>query len=62
MFCYIFVSGPVKQHHPTHTSTRFQLIDQTETIDRRSEEERTTEYFKDVLTTLGIRLFLFMSR
>lgn len=43
MFCYIFVSGPVKQHPSTHASTIFLLINQTEAIDRRSEEERTTE-------------------
>lgn len=43
MFCYRFVSGPVKQHHPTYASTRFLPTYQTEAIDRRSEEERTTE-------------------
>lgn len=69
MFCYRFVSGPVKQHHPTHASTRFLPINQTEAIDRRSEEERTTEegkeinqYLKDVSTTPGKRFFLLMSR
>lgn len=43
MFCYRFVSGPVKQHHPTHVLARCLPINKTEAIHNRSEEERSTE-------------------
>lgn len=42
-FFYRYVSGPIKQPHPTHVSTRFLPINQTEAIDSPYEEERTTE-------------------
>lgn len=54
MFYYRFMSSPIKQHHPSHLSTWFLPINQTE----EEEEEHTTEegkrnqYLKYVLTAL----------
>lgn len=43
MFCYRLMSGPINPHQPIHLSTRLLPINQTEAIDSRSEDERSTE-------------------
>lgn len=69
MFCYRFTSDPINPHQPIHVSTRLLTTNQMEAIDSRSEEERQTEErsrnlqtIQSCLTTLGIRLYLLMSR
>lgn len=71
MFCYKFTSDPINPHQPIHVSvsTRLLTTNQMEAIDSRSEEERLTEEgsrnlqtIQSCLTTLGIRLYLLMSR